>query len=747
MAKGQYHINDDNRRLPCSAEHQCKFASNAPHFDTPAEADSWLELEALSRHNYDMALDTFGEDGLSPEIFETLGVTPWTLYSRDPENYPYPGDPAELLEVEPDKPTEVPQETPKVESTANLAGTIGNVSFIDIDLNVPSPPAGNAGAAEEPAQPISMATLEEAIDNFHVVDIDIAPPPAPPVETEQPAQEEPAEHGRDSAGWLDPDTGQFALDFDVSSMRIARPVYDLDDDRYWEPETDAERIKEALAYAGWDEKEVFEVLEWRRNMLEDLEAEGNDVSEELKAVEYSPLTWITRNFDKPLDEEEAERAQKVWAETPQGRGRVKMFETIDPLGQDKDEADYGYVVEFDIMSPYLPEDGELLSSLPQVPDGDENYPFREPDAQFAGSVVREKDNSITKYLDADGYIAINVSPNSDTVTQRSAIRRYGSEEDAVMYRAYRWDAQEREQLRDVYEDLSQDPENAHLELTAPQKDALNSLRKLQYQSVAVSGVMDYYIRNEQEDDKYNALVALQNRLGIEGDPTDPYFANVIVEGLKSGKYKMASDTLEPTLDDIVPGDPEEDGVTPRLRVLRGRSARGGSYTDMAQAVARRSYLPNVSTTVNPADVSQAETLAAAFAGRATARRESLTYKRSNMQDSSLLNSANGFEEYWWESDDASRSYDFVMTYKDESGDTRFAYAPQGNREGTLDVVHLPKEATFKDADGLEYPDPYFLKAARAEYFFGGAAFKPGDLENIVVNDDSSTTSKYDLKLW
>lgn len=43
-----------------------------------------------------------------------------------------------------------------------------------------------------------------------------------------------------------------------------------------------------------------------------------------------------------------------------------------------------------------------------------------------------------------------------------------------MYRAYRWDAQEREQLRDVYEDLSQDPENAHLELTAPQKDALNS---------------------------------------------------------------------------------------------------------------------------------------------------------------------------------------------------------------------------------------------------------------------------------
>lgn len=76
MAKGQYHINDDNRRLPCSAEHQFKFASNAPHFDTPAEADSWLELEALSRHNYDMALDTFGEDGLSPEIFETLGVTP-----------------------------------------------------------------------------------------------------------------------------------------------------------------------------------------------------------------------------------------------------------------------------------------------------------------------------------------------------------------------------------------------------------------------------------------------------------------------------------------------------------------------------------------------------------------------------------------------------------------------------------------------------------------------------------------------
>lgn len=745
MAKGQYHINNDNRRLPCSAEHQCKFASNAPHFNTPAEADSWLEIESLSQHNYDMAIETFGEDGVPPELFETLGITPWTLYSRDPENYPYPGDPAELVTDETEEPAGASQEAPKVESTATLTNSIGNVSFIDIDLNVP--PAKDTEKVEEPSQPIPMATLEEAIDNFHIVDIDIAPPPAPPVEAEQLSGEEPAEYGRDSAGWIDPDTGQFALDFDVSSMRIERPIYSLDDDRYWEPETDVDMVREALMYAGWDDEDVDEVLEWRRNMLSDLEEEGQDVSEEMKAVGYSSLTWITRNFDKPLDDEEAERARKVWSESPQGRGRVRMFETIDPLGQDKDETDSGYVMEFGIASPYIPEDGELLHSLPQTPDGDMNYPLREDDSQFAGSVVREKDKSITKYIDDGGYVAININPHSDAVTQRTAIRRYGSQEDAVMYRAYRWDAREREQLRGVYEELSQNPENAHLELTAPQKDALNSLRKLQYQSVAVSGVMDYYIRNEQEDDKYNALVALQNRLGIEGDPTDPYFSDVIVEGLKSGKYKMASDTLEPTLDDIVPGDPGEDGVTPRLRVLRGRSARGGSYTDMAQAVARRSYLPNVSTTVNPADVSQAETLAAAFAGRATARQESLTYKRSNMQDSSLSNSANGFEEYWWESDDASRSYDFVMTYKDESGDTRFAYAPQGNREGTLDVVHLPKEATFKDADGLEYPDPYFLKAARAEYFFGGAAFKPGDLENIVVNDDSSTTSKYDLKLW
>lgn len=745
MAKGQYHINNDNRRLPCSAEHQCKFASNAPHFNTPAEADSWLEIESLSQHNYDMAIETFGEDGVPPELFETLGITPWTLYSRDPENYPYPGDPAELVTDEVEEPAGASQEAPKVESTATLANSIGNVSFIDIDLNVP--PVKDTEKVEEPSQPIPMATLEEAIDNFHIVDINIAPPPAPPVEAEQLSGEEPAEYGRDSAGWIDPDTGQFALDFDVSSMRIERPIYSLDDDRYWEPETDVDMVREALMYAGWDDEDVDEVLEWRRNMLSDLEEEGQDVSEEMKAVGYSSLTWITRNFDKPLDEDEAEQARKVWAETPQGRGRVKMFETIDPLGQDKDETDSGYVMEFGIASPYIPEDGELLHSLPQTPDGDMNYPLREDGSQFAGSVVREKDKSITKYIDDGGYVAININPHSDVVTQRTVIRRYGSQEDAVMYRAYRWDAREREQLRGVYEELSQNPENAHLELTAPQKDALNSLRKLQYQSVAVSGVMDYYIRNEQEDDKYNALVALQNRLGIEGDPTDPYFANVIVEGLKSGKYKMASDTLEPTLDDIVPGDPGEDGVTPRLRVLRGRSARGGSYTDMAQAVSRRSYLPNVSTTVNPADVSQAETLAAAFAGRATARQESLTYKRSNMQDSSLSNSANGFEEYWWESDDASRSYDFVMTYKDESGDTRFAYAPQGNREGTLDVVHLPKEATFKDADGLEYPDPYFLKAARAEYFFGGAAFKPGDLENIVVNDDSSTTSKYDLKLW
>lgn len=49
--------------------------------------------------------------------------------------------------------------------------------------------------------------------------------------------------------------------------------------------------------------------------------------------------------------------------------------------------------------------------------------------------------------------------------------------------------------------------------------------------------------------------------------------------------------------------------------------------------------------------------------------------------------------------------------------------------------------------GLSFLTPYYLKAARAEYFFGGTEFKPGDLENIVVNDDDSTTSRFKLRLW
>ena len=85
MAKGQYHINNDNRRLPCSAEFKCEFASNAPHFNTPREADDWLEMEALSRSVYDTMVQEFGKENLDPKMMASMGVTEWTLHARDPE--------------------------------------------------------------------------------------------------------------------------------------------------------------------------------------------------------------------------------------------------------------------------------------------------------------------------------------------------------------------------------------------------------------------------------------------------------------------------------------------------------------------------------------------------------------------------------------------------------------------------------------------------------------------------------------
>lgn len=150
----------------------------------------------------------------------------------------------------------------------------------------------------EASQPIPMETLEAAIDNFHIVDIDIAPPPQA-VEPEKPAQEEPSEYGRDSAGWLDPETGQFALDFDVSSMRIARPIYDIDDDRYWEPETDDEMVEEALRYAGWDDDDLAEALA-RRMELRDEEESGYTRGWEASDVRRAVPSWIARNLTSPL---------------------------------------------------------------------------------------------------------------------------------------------------------------------------------------------------------------------------------------------------------------------------------------------------------------------------------------------------------------------------------------------------------------------------------------------------------------
>lgn len=753
MAKGQYHINNDNRRLPCSAEFKCEFASNAPHFNTPREADDWLEMEALSRSVYDTMVQEFGKENLDPKMMASMGVTEWTLHARDPENYPYPGDPAELLPAALGETDAVVEESPKVESTATLVESIDNVSIIDIDLNVPPPPSVKEEVAEA-SQPIPMETLEAAIDNFHIVDIDIAPPPQA-VEPEKPAQEEPSEYGRDSAGWLDPETGQFALDFDVSSMRIARPIYDIDDDRYWEPETDDEMVEEALRYAGWDDDDLAEALA-RRMELRDEEESGYTRGWEASDVRRAVPSWIARNFDKPIDEEEAAAALEAWSETAQGRGRVSVYDSIDALDGEREESETNCIIEFDIVDEFSEPD-TLLAGTPSQGDANEGWVFMrslaEDDYNFDGGdyslyAERNDDGSITRYVDKDALVAVNIDPMHQYVSQQVAKRKYGSKEDEVAYRAYRWDAKEREQLKTYYDFLTSDSAFADLEMTPQQKDALNSLRKLQYQSAVIDNLMEDYVSDSTYDmDKDDALIDLKMRLKYDGYHDSDDFISHVQEGLRSGNYKIDSDSDSPTLSDIKKGNRSRDGWNNRLKSLRGRAARGGSYTDMSNAVAKRSYVPNISTVKKPEEVTQAETVMAAFAGRTIARQEALTYKRGNLARVTLDNASRGWAQAWDRGIDKSRNNDFMVTYKDEEGRTRFGYAPQTKKDGTLDIVHLPAEATLVDADGLEYPDPYFIKAARGEYFFGGTAFKPGDVENIEVNSDDTTTSKYDLKLW
>lgn len=753
--QAKVHIRPDGSLGTCEAEYQCKYAREdprGPHFDTFEEAAMWLETEAEALEDCKMLVEGWGEEeGLTPGLMEAHNITPWTLHRFNPDKYPNPG-----LEGQPTKKEVVEQQEEVAEEP--------------VEASVPE--------IIEPAEAITGAGADATPESTKVAH---GNPEPSTEETDSAAETVAVASGatmpdsdvpeRDRGGWINPEDGQFTFDFDVSAMRIERPMHDLGSGMYWEPETYEQMVDEAVKYASWDEEELCRSFVAQA----ELDDSGLDGYMPVSGHANSVLDgWVMRNIDKPVDQEAADAALEDWAATPRGRGRFAT--NVDNIDSDNgflNTRGGSMVIEYDIPSSVYLSEGDYINAA--YGDEYDGYAWarmeieetrgwtqdstRQQDyidsSTYAGYVERKpaandyETDTLTRVIDPDGSVAV-VAGNGQ-LTQKVAKRKYHSQEYAEYYRDYRWSERERKEVNDFLGGEYYDDEV----FSKRERAALNKIRRFNYQSSVINSQITELLESKSDED-VDKLDALCERIDC-GNPD--YLKSFLAEGLLDGSLKIRSKGFAPTLDDIVPGNPSRDSMFGALRSLdritsrnEGYSGRG-SLDDVFEAAAARVVIkydnPDGPMSVRRHAPSRRSTILSTFTPKECQRDESLMYMKGNHAGFSLSRSANRTDANSLKYDTGSARYgnDFVVTYEDEGGATRFGYAPQGAVDGTVDIVHLPASATLVDKDGFEFPDPYYLKAARAEYFFGGTEFKPGDLENIVVNDDDSTTSRFKLRLW
>ena len=230
-----------------------------------------------------------------------------------------------------------------------------------------------------------------------------------------------------------------------------------------------------------------------------------------------------------------------------------------------------------------------------------------------------------------------------------------------------------------------------------------------------------------------------------GRHKDVSFEDYMVASIYAGKKTLDTDSPYPTLSNVVPGDKEYDSLSAHTSNFTGWSSKSIDKS-VLKKVTSRTYEPK--SVYHREDGGWRGYYQAAVHGLGSPREEAMLYMHSNIRGRTLSSVAkNSFEQSSAQLNTSRDNSDFLVKYVDEDGDTRFAYAPQPEKDGVLDIIHLPKDATMRDQNGFEFPAPYWTKAARAEYMFGGRAFQEGDVEHIIVNDDSTTNSKYTLELF
>lgn len=691
----KFHINIHGEVAKCDAKKQCRRRQQGPHFEDVASANLWRQTEAESEVRYDELLQVFDTDkfDLTPELAESYGVSGWTLHKVNPDKYPNP-------------------ET----------GEFAKDYLKD----------------EEPPTKVAEPTVEPVAA------------PAPVVDLPEGVQEISDRHGQVLLS--------FGFDAETDTVKVP-PMYPRE-----APYDRFQIIGAADVLQG--------SLEESAQALYESEVENGVPEHTARLIlddEDLVISWAMSEMNDPIDMKAFVDARAGWAQSALVAGRVTSRVQID--NPDSDSAGDGLVYEYGVPDSYTeePREGTELDTpvfasgakLSGIDKGRwEAYVAERNDVQDLMGLCKEtqayKANptyaQYTSYNESTGEAYRIIDENTGTklvldtedrsLSQKTASRRYGSVGDMNRYGGYRWDRKERAQVKDYLNSFLGGSEYSESPFRGYEHRNADNIRRLQCQVSAIASIAREV---EGMDADAQKEIYKAHKYYPNGRHKDVSFEDYMVASIYAGKKTLDTDSPYPTLSNVVPGDKEYDSLSAHTSNFTGWSSKSIDKS-VLKKVTSRTYEPK--SVYHREDGGWRGYYQAAVHGLGSPREEAMLYMHSNIRGRTLSSVAkNSFEQSSAQLNTSRDNSDFLVKYVDEDGDTRFAYAPQPEKDGVLDIIHLPKDATMRDQNGFEFPAPYWTKAARAEYMFGGRAFQEGDIEHIIVNDDSTTNSKYTLELF
>lgn len=695
----KFHINIHGEVARCEAQKQCRRRQQGPHFEDVASANLWRQAEAESEVRYDELLQVFDTDkfDLTPELAESYGVSAWTLHKVNPEKYPNP------------ETGEFAKDYLKDEDASQSKAPVASAEVPSLPAPAMELPDGVQEVSDRHGQVLLSFGFDEATDTVKV----------PPMHAEE------APYNR----------YQIVEATDILQGNL---------------EESAQALYESELENGVPEHTA-------RLILDD---------------EDLVISWAMSEMNEPIDKKEFVEARAGWAQSALVAGRVDSRRQIDD--PDSEPAGDRAVYEYDVPDSYMPEpDEDVDLDTPSFASGAklsgvdkgrwEAYVAERNDVQDLMGLCKETQAyranptyaQYTSYDESTGEAYRIIDENTGTkltlagrrLSQETATRRYGSAGDMNRYGGYRWNRQEQERIKDYFNGYrGGDSEYSESPFRGYEHRSADNIRRLQCQVAAIASIAKEV---EGMDADAQKEIYKAHKYYPNGRHKDVSFEDYMVASIYAGKKTFDTDSPYPTLSNVVPGDKEFDSLNAYSTKFSGWSSsrsKLGIDRDAVKKVTSRTYEGKGG--YHHSDGSWRRSYQAAIHGLGSPREEAMLYMHSNIRGRTLNSVAkNSFEQSSAQLNTSRDNSDFLVKYVDEDGDTRFAYAPQPEKDGVLDIIHLPKDATMRDQNGFEFPAPYWTKAARAEYMFGGRAFQEGDVEHIIVNDDSTTNSKYTLELF